>query len=842
MTSSELLTREATSSLPVAVSWALIIWIAAVITVRQFVLVDKRPVDTAAHALIGFLLISALLRQASVQSVLGELGLSLGTIRVLTHTSAIGSAACVLVVGLLWKRKETMNLRKAIPLLSAGVLACGSALYVIAWPATSSGLAVEELLSWRTGMYMVVYSLPTPLAALVTGQTALAHVRRHVSWNRTMFGLVVLLCITGSFLDHGTRMVSGLMLSTGVQNAFTEARTHSNDLFFLPVVAVMVCIAIPSIVSSIRVRRGRDSAAHHARTLEPIWTNLSETVSEVGVPASHDIPVDSSFTEWRMLIDIEDAIHALLPHFPREQGDSPQDHARDIRIAVQRYQSNQDPLQHRAFAPSWLNERPRLLAVAAAWNEQDEQPDWDRTMTESSSAVTARPSKKMPHPPRRVPILGDILGMDSERPNQRTLEQMDRLGPLYRRSFIGGAKLTFVGSAALLREVADEARWERFAGRPIQRLKVLGGEGLFTTANDSAEWAVGHEALMPGFTKEAMVRYHAAMQSVADEASSTLAQRSEIDDVAAFMGNVALEVIGLCGFGYSFEPFTRTDRHPFAEALTRTLAYTQQSAIPVIGALTGRARAKQAAADREFLRATVREVVEDRQRSGERKPDLLDLMLHSDGTPMDSTLIADQVITFLVAGHETTGNVLAFAAHYIAQDREISRRIREEVSAVSGDGSIAHGDVSKLRYTRAVVSEALRLWPTAPGFFRAARVDTTLGGYAIEKGEWVFTLLLGVHRDPSVWGDNADDFDPERFMGRAPDASHYKPFGTGPRACIGRAFALHEAVLVIATLVQALDFETDSSSLDVEENLTLRPRGLRMRFNRHEHAHAAGSA
>lgn len=842
MTSSELLTREATSSLPVMLSWGLIIWIAAVMAIRQLVLVDKRPVDTAAHTLVALLLVSALLRQASVQSVLDGFGLSLGTIRVLTHTSAIGSAAAALILGVLWKQGHTMNWRKTVPLLTAGVLACGSVLYVIAWPATANGLAVEELLSWRTGAYMVIYSLPTPLAALVAGHTALGHVRQHVSWSRTTFGLVVLLCIAGSVLDHSTRMVSGLMLAEGVQNSFTEARTHSNDLFFLPVVAVMVCLTIPSIVSSIRVRLGRDSAARHARILEPMWLNLSDAVSDVGVPASHDIPVGSSFTEFRMLIDIEDAIHALLPHFPPQRGDSPQDNARDIRIAVQRFQTNQPPLQCRPSAPCWLNERPRLLAVAAAWNEQNERPDWDKTMTETSSAVTALPSKKMPHPPRRVPILGDILGMDSERPNQRTLEQMGRLGPLYRRSFIGGAKLTFVGSAALMREVADEARWERFAGRPIQRLKMLGGEGLFTTANDSAEWAVGHETLMPGFTKEAMVRYHAAMQSVADDASSVLVERSDIEDVAAFMGNVALEVIGQCGFGYSFEPFSRTDRHPFAEALTRTLAYTQQSAIPVIGALTGRGRAKQAAADREFLRATVREVVEERQRSGERKPDLLDLMLHSDTGPMDSTLIADQVITFLVAGHETTGNVLAFAAHYIAQDREISRRIREEVSAVCEGGSIAHGDVSKLRYTRAVVSEALRLWPTAPGFFRAARVDTTLGGYAIEKGEWVFTLLLGVHRDRGVWGENADEFDPERFMGRAPDANQYKPFGTGPRACIGRAFALHEAVLVIATLVQALDFEATTSTLDVEENLTMRPRGLRMRFKRHEHAYAAGNA
>lgn len=466
----------------------------------------------------------------------------------------------------------------------------------------------------------------------------------------------------------------------------------------------------------------------------------------------------------------------------------------------------------------------------------------ENLMTDTGKTKTALPAKHMPHPPNRVPLLGDVLGMDSVRPNQRTLEQMGKLGPLYRRKFIGGAKLTFAGSAALMAETADETRWERFAGRPIERLKVLGGEGLFTTANESPEWAIGHETLMPGFTREAMVRYHAAMQTVADNASAALAERVEIEDVAAFMGNVALEVIGQCGFGYSFEPFNRTTRHPFAEALTRTLAFTQQSAIPVIGPLLGRRRAKQAAADRDYLRSTVRTVVDERRRTGRRSPDLLDLMLHTDAAPMDDALIADQVITFLVAGHETTGNVLAFAAHYIAQNPEVTERIREEIDAVCGEKPIAYEDVARLRYTRSVVSETLRLWPTAPGFFRAAREDTTLGGYQIKQGEWVFMLLLGVHRDRTVWGDTADEFDPQRFLERTPSGNQYKPFGTGPRACIGRAFALHEAVLVLATLVRQLDFEAMSSDLEVEENLTLRPQGLRMRFGNHQPSYAAGRA
>lgn len=381
MTPSALLTREATSSLPELVSWGLIIWVASVVTIRQIVLVYKRPVDTAAHILVALLLVTAVLRQGGVQTVLMHLGVSLGSIRVLTHTAAIGSAASLLIVGILWNQGQVLNWRRIVPILVAAVLGCGVILYLLAWPATSKGLAVEELLSWRTGAYMAVYSFPTPLAAVAAAMTAFAHVRQHVSWSRTIFGLVCLLCIAGSMFDHMSRLVSGLVLATGTQNAFTEARTHTNDLFFLPVVALLAWVGIPSVVSSIRVRLGKDSAARNARILQGMWTQLSEAVTDVGVPATHDVPVDSSFIEHRMFIDIEDAVYALLPHLPKAEGDSPQDNARDLRIAAQRARAGEPPLHERDTAPPWLQESRKVLAVAAAWNEQErDQQGWMKTL------------------------------------------------------------------------------------------------------------------------------------------------------------------------------------------------------------------------------------------------------------------------------------------------------------------------------------------------------------------------------------------------------------------------------------------------------------------------------
>ncbi|WP_331761186.1 cytochrome P450 (plasmid) [Nocardia sp. NBC_01377] len=442
----------------------------------------------------------------------------------------------------------------------------------------------------------------------------------------------------------------------------------------------------------------------------------------------------------------------------------------------------------------------------------------------------------IPHPPRRVPILGDVLGMDRKRPNQKTLQQFGRLGPLYRRSFVGGVHLTFAGSAALMQELRDEDTWARYAARPYEQLVPIGGQGLFTAPNDSPQWQRAHEILMPGFARTAMSGYHETMLRVIDQAEQWIGEEREVTDVAAMMGDAALETISLAGFGHPCGVFTSdAERAPFAAALTRAFAYVQESAIPVLGGLTGGKRARQHTADIALMKSTVLEVIAARRRSGIRQPDLLDRMLHPEsGAALPDDNIADQVLTFLIAGHETTGNLMAFASYFLAADPDLAEQVRSEVKTLTSGGRIDFDDVAKLRFTDAVISESLRLWPTAPGFFRVARRDTTLGGYPIRAGEWVFALMLAVHRDQEVWGPDADQFRPHRFLGdtKPVPPGAYRPFGTGPRSCIGQAFARHEARLMLASLVRDFELTTTTSKLDVEENLTLRPSGLAITYRR----------
>lgn len=421
--------------------------------------------------------------------------------------------------------------------------------------------------------------------------------------------------------------------------------------------------------------------------------------------------------------------------------------------------------------------------------------------------------KTIPHPPRRIPLIGDVLGMDRQRPNQRTLWQFDRLGPIYRRTILGN-HLTFVGSNALAKEVCDERHWQRYMGRPIAQLKPVARDGLFTAENDSEAWQTGHEVLAAGFTQDSMRRYHPTMKATAENVCAVLTEQPHQPRLEELLSRTALKVITECGFGYS--GVALDGETEFTEALRRGLAYTQESAVPVIGALTR--KRKQFDRDVQMLRQTVADVVKGRE-PGDNQSDLLQLML--DSGRLSAKEIEDQVLTFLVAGHETTGNLLAFAAFYLARRPDLVESIAEEWRESAGDW----GSIAKMRTTRAVISESLRLWPTAPGFFRQARHDTTLGGYRITEGEWVFLLLLAVHRDPQVW-DHPQEFRPERFLGKQPSGAIFKPFGTGPRACIGRAFALHEATVVLSEICGRFTLSTADtrSAPEVDENLTLRPR------------------
>lgn len=445
----------------------------------------------------------------------------------------------------------------------------------------------------------------------------------------------------------------------------------------------------------------------------------------------------------------------------------------------------------------------------------------------------------LPHPPWRIPLLGDLFGFSSDVPSQSAME-LARFGPIYEFRFLGARYVVAAGADAVV-ELNDETRFCKHVGPDIEALRLIGGDGLFTAYNDEPNWLKAHQLLMPAFSQAAMRRYHAVMFDVATELTERWdrrASRGDTVDVPADTTRVTLETIGRCAAGYSFGCFETDEPHPFVEHMVSALKGSDRVGVfraSFLPAFVARHYERRVRRDAAYLHELADEIVAKRRAGGlGRHDDLLEIMLASD---LDPANIRYQLINFLIAGHETTSGALSFALYYLSQHPAVFARARAEVDLVWVDEERPGFEkIAKLRYVRRVLDESLRLQPTVPGYYRAAREDTVLAGiHPMRKGDWALALTGTLHRDPR-WGANPEEFDPDRFAPeqvRARPGGLYKPFGTGERSCIGRQFALHEAVLLLAVLIRRYDLIPEPDyELQIAERLTIMPSGFRLGLRR----------
>ncbi|MEY9938539.1 bifunctional cytochrome P450/NADPH--P450 reductase [Streptacidiphilus sp. MAP5-3] len=434
-------------------------------------------------------------------------------------------------------------------------------------------------------------------------------------------------------------------------------------------------------------------------------------------------------------------------------------------------------------------------------------------------------------------------------PLLQMMELARRHGPAYVRR-LHGRDLLLVSGLDLVTELADEQRFTKSVGPALENVRAFTGDGLFTAYNDEPNWARAHDILMPAFALGSMRTYHPVMLQVAHRLIDSWDRHAAAGapvEVAEDTTRMTLDTIGLAGFGFDFDSFGRTEPHPFVSAMVRSLEWAMHRLARVPGVDYSEADAALRV-DAAYLAEVVDQVIATR--TGDRAAgtgatstdatgtdaheDLLSLMLDTvhpvDGTTLDLENVRNQVITFLIAGHETTSGTLAFALYHLAKNPAALRLVQREVDELWGDQADPEPtfeDVGRLRMTRQVLNETLRLWPAAPGFGRQARQDTLLGGWIpLRAGQSVQVISPMLHRDPA-WGDNPESFDPFRFTpeaeaARSPHA--FKPFGTGERACIGRQFALHEATMLLAMLVHRYRLIDHADyRLTIKQSLTIKP-------------------
>ncbi|MCZ6915360.1 MAG: cytochrome P450, partial [Gemmatimonadetes bacterium] len=190
--------------------------------------------------------------------------------------------------------------------------------------------------------------------------------------------------------------------------------------------------------------------------------------------------------------------------------------------------------------------------------------------------------------------------------------------------------------------------------------------------------------------------------------------------------------------------------------------------------------------------------------------------------------IRDEIVTLLLAGHENTGNALTWLWYLIARHPQVERRLCAELCEVLGGRAPAWNDLSKLTYTRMVVEESLRLYPTSWLNLRTAREDDSIDGFRIAAGSWILISPYLTHRHPAFWPE-PKRFDPERFIPEEKQRRHrfaYVPFGGGPRKCLGNHFASSEMALIVATIARRLRFRPAfSGEVEPQPLVSLPPRG-----------------
>lgn len=443
--------------------------------------------------------------------------------------------------------------------------------------------------------------------------------------------------------------------------------------------------------------------------------------------------------------------------------------------------------------------------------------------------------------PKTFGPLGNLPNLDLEAPVQSMVKLSNEYGPIFRLDYPGGRSELYISTHDLVADACDESRFDKRVWAPLQKVRAFTGDGLFTSETKEPNWQKAHNILLPSFSQKAMQGYHNMMVDIAVQLVQKWARLNpdESVDVPEDMTRLTLDTIGLCGFNYRFNSFYRERPHPFIVSMVRSLdeAMSQLTRLGIQDKLMIMTK-RQFKHDIESMYSLVDNIIAERKAAPSvEAEDLLSRMLNSKdpetGERLDDENIRYQIITFLIAGHETTSGLLSFAIYYLLNHPEKLQKAYEEVDRVLTDPTPTYKQVVDLKYIRMILSESLRLWPTAPAFSLIAKEDTLLADqYPLKKGESVNVLIPKLHRDPDVWGDDVEEFRPERFENpnEVPQQA-YKPFGNGQRACIGQQFAIHEAALVLGMVLKHFELiDHTNYQLKVKETLTLKPDDFTIRI------------
>jgi cytochrome P450 len=446
---------------------------------------------------------------------------------------------------------------------------------------------------------------------------------------------------------------------------------------------------------------------------------------------------------------------------------------------------------------------------------------------------------RLPPGPKRRPLLGSLPELSRD-----PLGLLDDLafhyGPIAYTT-IGPSRLYLINEPELIEEALIGRARDCIKDPGTRELIPLVGHGLLTSEGEL--WRRQRKLASPALSPKRIAGYADTMVDCARRAFAELPEGER--DVSADMMRLTLEIVSKTLLGVDaraeadriahvvdvamvyFDKQLRTWRGILPKWIPTPDRIAFRKVLPeldaIIGAMIARCRAGDAEADHLLAR-----LVQARD---------------EDGQPMSDAQVRDEAVTMLLAGHETTALTLSFAGLALARDPAAAQRARDEVDALLGARPATIADLPRLPFVEAVVKEALRLYPPAWIIGREVLRPFELGGYTLPAKVELVMSPYTMQRDPRFFHEPTR-FAPERWLEPAIEALPrfaYFPFGGGPRVCIGNHFAMMEATLVLATLLQQLELsEANGYRLELAPVVTLRPaHGIRLRVARRRAGAAA---
>jgi cytochrome P450 len=388
------------------------------------------------------------------------------------------------------------------------------------------------------------------------------------------------------------------------------------------------------------------------------------------------------------------------------------------------------------------------------------------------------------------------------------------------------------------------------------------GNGLLTSGG--VRWRQQRRTVAPLFSHRRIDTY---IEAMADEAArladrcGVAATAHESVDINAEMVDYTLRTVGRVLFGSDVEDAVPVIRATFP-VLNEHIRRRGMSPLRLSRRLPTPAEARAARAQRT-LYSIVDEIIDRRSDASAdliaplasvapngSDRDLITLLLAArdpeTGKPMGQQEIRDQVLIFLLAGHETTSIALTFTLHLLGCHPDVQAAVHHEITQVVGGRTPQAEDIPRLRFTEMAVKEAMRLYPPAYSLGRIAEHEVIIGGYRIPAGSILLLSQWTTHRRPDLWPE-PQRFDPTRFKPAAEQGRRryaYFPFAGGLRGCIGGHFAMTEAIIAVATLLARFSVISESPEIPLLTGITLRPAGpvrCSLNLRQPEEAHHLGA-